>query len=111
MSTCHSFAHLWHVAQDLLQACLVEPQNVEYRKALADVNERIKIRNQVCEGEPARPLLSFHITTRIRIVTYAAHRRDLLAANIGTCQYWHLCSLCAERRVQQRRGVGRSRQH
>lgn len=83
MSTCHSFAHSWHVAQDLLQACLVEPQNVEYRKALADVNERIKIRNQVCEGEPARPLLSFHITTRIRIVTYAAHRRDLLAANLG----------------------------
>ena len=35
--------------QDLRQACLVAPQNVEYRKTLADVNERIKIRNQVCE--------------------------------------------------------------
>ena len=33
--------------QDLRQACLAEPNNVEYRKALDDVKERIKLRNQV----------------------------------------------------------------
>ena len=33
--------------QDLRQACLAEPNNVEYRKAFDDVKERIKVRNQV----------------------------------------------------------------
>ena len=35
------------VWQDVRQACLVEPQNIEYRNVLSQVKEKIKIRDEV----------------------------------------------------------------
>jgi tetratricopeptide (TPR) repeat protein len=44
--------------QDLMQACQVESQNAEYRKALAEVKEKIRVRNQN-NRETAALMLSY----------------------------------------------------
>eukprot|EP00802_Teleaulax_amphioxeia_P017982 Tamp_18155.p1 GENE.Tamp_18155~~Tamp_18155.p1 ORF type:complete len:286 (+),score=89.19 Tamp_18155:34-858(+) len=44
--------------EDLRQACLAEPNNAEYRKALSEVKEKIKLRNEA-NRETAALMLSY----------------------------------------------------